>query len=229
MNILDIVLIIGILLYGLIGFRRGFTKQLVSFVGFILIVVLSFLLKNPLSNFFYDYLPFFEFGGVIKGVTVLNIIIYEVLAFIIIFAVLSIILKLLIKLTSVFEGILKATIILGIPSKILGFILGIIQGYIIAFFALFILNLPLFNQEKMVKDSMLGDKILNSSLILSNMTDGTLDMIEEFSKLKDKYEGSSATEFNQETFEIFLKYDILDEKTAYHLIESKKLKGLRIN
>ena len=84
MNIIDIGIILIIIMGGIVGFKRGFFNQLVSSIGFFVIVVLSFLLKNPLSVFLYEHLPFFKFGGIIKGVTVLNIFLYEIIAFIII-------------------------------------------------------------------------------------------------------------------------------------------------
>ena len=78
MNIVDIVILIFILFGGLIGWKQGFTKSLVNCVGYILIIVIAFVLKNPISEFFMMYLPFFDFFGLIKGLTVLNIALYEI-------------------------------------------------------------------------------------------------------------------------------------------------------
>ena len=44
MNIIDIGIILFILSGAIIGLKRGFTKQLVSSIGCILIVILSFIL-----------------------------------------------------------------------------------------------------------------------------------------------------------------------------------------
>ena len=49
MSILDIIIIIFIALGFLSGFRRGIIKQGVITFGTILVVVLAFLLKDPLS------------------------------------------------------------------------------------------------------------------------------------------------------------------------------------
>ena len=73
MKIVDIVILIIILLGAVIGFKRGFTRSLVSALGFIVIAILAYFLKNPLSILLYENLPFFKFGGILKGVTVLNI------------------------------------------------------------------------------------------------------------------------------------------------------------
>ena len=64
MNIVDILIIIFILFGALLGFKRGFTRELLSLVGIFLILILSFILKNPISVFLYNNLPFFNFGGI---------------------------------------------------------------------------------------------------------------------------------------------------------------------
>ena len=53
MNYVDIIILMIILAGGIIGFKRGVIKQSVLTIGMILVVVLSFLLKNPLSAFLY--------------------------------------------------------------------------------------------------------------------------------------------------------------------------------
>ena len=107
MNIVDVLIILIIVAGGLIGFRKGFTEELVSFVGVILVVVLSFLLKNPVSAFLYEHLPFFNFGGALKGITSLNILLYEIIALLIVMSVLLVILKITTLATRVFEKLLK--------------------------------------------------------------------------------------------------------------------------
>ena len=88
MNIVDIIILVFIVLSAFVGFSRGFFKQTIMFVGTILVICLSFIFKNPLSLFMYKNLPFFKFGGL----TSLNILLYEILAFIILIVVLSIVL-----------------------------------------------------------------------------------------------------------------------------------------
>ena len=142
MNYIDILIIIFIAFGALLGFKRGFTRELLSLIGIFVVLILSFILKNPVSVFLYNNLPFFTFGGIFKDITVLNILVYEVLAFFIVFFVLSILLKILFMVTKIFEKILNLTIILGIFSKILGALVGIIKHVIYVFIILFILKLP---------------------------------------------------------------------------------------
>lgn len=223
MNIIDIG-IIGILAFGaIVGLKRGFTTQLLSFVGFIIIVILAFMFKNPVSSFLYDYLPFFKFEGLFKGITVLNIALYEVVAFFIIFALLMIVFKLLLYVTKVFEKILKMTIVLGIPSKILGALVGVLEYYIIVFMLLYMTTLPFFNWD-MVKESKLRPYILEKTPFLSEYTEKPLVVMNEFSKLMELYKYSSnPDDFNLAALDLFLKYDVIDIDTVVKLYENKKL------
>ena len=74
MNIVDALIIVCFFLGIMSGMRRGLIKQTVFLVGLILILVVSFYLKNPVASLLYKNLPFFNFGGVFEGVAVLNIL-----------------------------------------------------------------------------------------------------------------------------------------------------------
>ena len=222
MDILDIIILIIILFNALLGFKRGFTKELVSFIGFFLIIVLAFILKNPISELMYENLPFFTFGGLFKGVTALNILLYEIIAFFIVVAILTVIFKVLLFATTIFEKLLKFTIILGIPSKILGMIVGIVEGVTISFILLYILSLPLFSINT---NSNLKKQVLNNTPILSSMTKDFKNTIDEFSLLKEEYEIEKDTDkFNYDTLNILLKYKIITVSSAKNLNEKGKLK-----
>ena len=225
MNIVDLIIIILILFGAVIGFKRGFTKSLVSAVGLIAIVIIAFLLKNPVSTVLYEHLPFFQFGGVIKGVTVLNIALYELLAFIIVLAILGIVLKILMIATSIFERILTLTIILGIPSKILGAVIGALEWFILVFIGLYVLNMPVVNVKE-IDNSTLAPKILNNTPILSGVIKDTNDVINEFASIKDRYTDKNVdtNEFNKETLELFLKYNVVSVDSVDKLIKDNKLK-----
>lgn len=223
MNIIDVVIILILLMGAVIGFKRGLTGSLLNFLGFILVIVLAYLLKNPVSALMYQFLPFFKFGGIIKGVTVLNIALYEFIAFLLVASILMAILKLVIFASSLFEKLLTFTIILGIPSKILGAIIGIIQHFIIIFIVLYLLSLPFFNIP-ILNESKYKDKILNSTPILSKVVGDTLDVIYEFGELKDKYEViDDPNQFNLETLDLFLKHKVITVDAVKDLIKNNKL------
>lgn len=224
MNIIDVIIILIILSGGVVGFKNGLTKQLVSFFGFIIVLVLSFLLKNFVSEILYTYLPFFKFGGILKGVTVLNIALYEVIAFLLVFSILMIVFRLLLTFTSIFEKILKFTIILGIPSKILGAIVGMVEYVLVAFIAIYAFSLPMFKIDGF-ENSKLKEPLLTKIPFLSNAANNTLKGFEEFEALKDKYDDkeTNASEFNLETLDLFLKYNIVTVDSIDKLVEKDKL------
>lgn len=224
MNMIDALIILGILFCGAMGFKKGFTKELVSFLGFFLVVVLAFVLKNPISKILYQNLPFFTFGGVLKGVTALNIIVYEVLAFFIVVFLLTFVWKILLFATSIFEKLLNMTIILGIPSKILGMIVGIVEGFVWAFILLYIFTLPIFHIDEM-QNAKLAAPILKNTPILSEFTKDFKRALDEFAELKEDYkEKGNAEEFNYNTLEILLKYNIIEVDAAKELEKKGKLK-----
>ena len=223
MNVVDWGIFLFIILGGFVGFKRGFTKSLVSCVGFTGIAVLAFLLKNPLSVLFYENLPFFKFGGIFKGITSLNILLYEIIAFFIVVAVLTILWKILLFATSIFEGILTATVVLGIPSKILGAIIGLIENYVVVFIVLFIMTLPVFDLS-IVKDSKWGNPILHHTPVLAGMVEKTMNVIDDFMSLKEKYQtATNSNQFNLETLDLFLHYHVIDIQSVEKLIEKDKL------
>ncbi len=223
MNIVDIVIVLFLLFGVVIGWKRGFTKQLIGSLGFILIVVISFLLKNPISIFFYEHFPFFKFTGILKGVTVLNIALYEILAFGVIFSLLLVVYKILLFTTSIFEKALKFTIILGIPSKILGAILGFFEYFIFTFIILYLLSFPgfsigIFNQSK------LKDPILTKTPFLAQTVKNSMNVIQDFESLKEKYETvNNPREFNRETLDLFLQYKIVTVDSIDYLIDHQKI------
>lgn len=224
MEIVDIIILIIILFGAVIGFKRGFTRSLVSALGFIVIAILAFFLKNPLSVLLYENLPFFKFGGILKGVTVLNIALYELLAFVIVLAILGVVLKILMIATSVFEKLLKMTIILGIPSKIMGAIVGAVESFVIVFIALYIVSLPMFNIS-FIENSKWKKQILNNTPVLSAFSKKTMGVVDEFSGIKEKYKDNNknAEEFNKEVLDLFLKYDVVKVSSIDKLVEKGKL------
>ncbi len=228
MGIVDIVILIFLAFGALIGFKRGFTRQLVSLVGIFVIIILSFLFKNPVSVFLYNNLPFFNFGGIFKDITVLNILVYEVIAFFIVFFVLTIIFRILVKITNIFEKILNATIILGIPSKILGAVLGVVQNLIYTFIILYILSLPTFNLT-IIKDSKVGNLILDKTPILNKIANKTISVFNQVVELKEEYDTTTNVgEYNQKTLNIMIDSGVITEENAKRLIEKGKIKGVTI-
>lgn len=223
MSIVDILVIAIIIICAVLGFKRGLIHSLVAFVGTILILVLSFMFKNYVSIILYENLPFLKFSGFFKNVSVINILFYELIAFLILMIVLGILLGIFVKVSRLIEKILKATIILSIPSKIAGAIIGLVEGYIICFALLYILSLSIFNIPEM-QNSKYRAFILEETPLLASLNENTTAMINDFESLKESYNGKDANEFNLQSLDLFLKYDIISIDSVDKLIEKDKLK-----
>ena len=221
MNILDAVIIIILILGIMGGFKRGFVKEVVLLIGLIAVLVISYYLKNPASTFLYKHLPFFNFNGIFKGVSVINILLYEVIAFLIVFIVLYLVLRVLLKISGLIESLLKATIILGFFSKIAGGIVGFIESYIIVFIILFIANQP-FIRISGIEDSKVAKFMLNNTIILSGTVENTNKVIEEIYDLSKTYK-NDGKEFNNKAIELFVKYEIISEENIEYLREKGKI------
>lgn len=223
MGIVDILIIIFILSFGILGSKRGFFKQTVTTVGSILVFVLAYYFKDGVANFLTFNLPFFNFKGEILGLTSLNIIMYQLIAFLLMVLIFSGILAIIIKITGIFEKILRLTIVLGIPSKILGFILGLVEGYVITYIILFILMLPILKID-IIDNSSFARPILKSSPVISNIVGTTkdtclsiYDLVNDYSKDKDK------DKFNKEAIRIMLSNNMITKSYVEELINKGKL------
>ena len=221
MNILDAV-IITILIVGVLGgMSRGLIKQAVLLIGLVVCLVFAFSLRTPIATFMYEYLPFFKFGGLFSGVSIINILLYELIAFLIIFSLLYLVLRILLKITGIIEKILDMTIILGFFSKIGGGIVGFIEAYILVFVFLFVCNQP-FIRVTGLDSSKVGNFILDKTPVMSGAIEDTRKAINEVYTLTTKYKNDK-NKLNEETIKLFIKYDIITEENVQKLREKGKL------
>lgn len=223
MNIVDILILIVLIGFTIKGFKEGAIKEGVSFLGGILVLVLSFILKNPVSVFLYDKLPFLNFEGIFSGITVMNILVYEAIAFIIVASILLIIFKILIKLSNILEFLVKITIILELPSKIIGAVLGFLEGYLIAFILLFVAY-EFQDTKGFIDNSKYGNRIISETPVLSNAAEPMYNSVLEIYTVAEKYANTTDKgEANLEALEILLKYDIITPENAKKLVEDDKI------
>ena len=222
MGTIDLIIIILLLIGGVVGFKEGAIKKLTSFIGLFVVVVLAFILKNKLSVYFYENLPFLDLWGVFKGVQILNVVFYELVAFVIIASVLMIGYRLLLIITGLIEKILKATVILSIPSKLLGFVIGIIESYVWIYIFIFILTLPVVNFKE-VYTSKIANSMLKDTPILSTFTSKTVDVYNDIYKIVVNRKDKTNKELNEETMDLMLNYDIITKESAQKLIDSNKV------
>ena len=223
MNIVDILILILLLSYALKGFKSGAIKELVTFAGSFLVLIIAYILKNPVSVYMYENLPFFKFGGMFAGVSVLNIVIYELIAFVGVAAILMIIYRVIVFGTNIIETILKVTVILEIPSKIIGLLIGFVEGIVVVFLILFI-SMQFNYTRSYIDESKFGNIILTKTPVLSDATEGIYKSLEEIYNVANEYkDNGDKTNVNLEAFDILLKYKILDVENANVLITNNKL------
>lgn len=223
MNIVDYIIIAITVLFFIKGYTNGIIKEGVSFLGFILVFILAFSLKNPVSIAMYKNLPFFNIGGLLKGISVINILIYEMAAFVLVLSILMILFKLILKLTKLVDKILKMTIILNIPSRILGGILGIVEGVIISFVIVFVM-LGINKTRNYVTESKYGEDMLTKIPMVSGLTKPIYKSYNEIITLGKEYKDSDDRDkANKEALDVLLKYKIIDEKNADYLVKTGKI------
>ena len=221
-SLVDAIIILLILMGGIVGYKNGFIKEGMQFVGMLFIVIVSFLLKDSLMVLLYENLPFFNFFGFIKGISAINILFYQLIAFLIIFLALTFILKVLIVITGFIEWMLKLTIFLKIPSKILGIFVGILEFYVYTFIILYVLNMPVFNLSY-VADSKYGEAILNNTPILSTMVDDTVKAYTDvWEIIKDKDDMTNA-EVNTLVLVKLLDNKLITVDSAKKLVDANKI------
>ena len=151
----------------------------------------------------YEYLPFYNFFGIIRGLSAINILLYQMLAFLIIFAALTFVLRVLLVITGLIEWLLKLTIFLRGISKIVGIFVGALEYYVYIFIALYILSTPAFNLQY-IEESKIGNYILNNTPILTQMTDNTINIYTEVWNIIKKKEDKTNEEINTEMLKILL-------------------------
>ncbi len=223
MNIIDIVIILLIILGAVIGFKQGAIKRLTSFVGMFVVVIAAFLLKNPVSVLLYENLPFTNCFGLFNGVAILNVLMYEIIAFLLVLAVLTFALRVVLTVTGLVELLLKLTVFLSIPSKIFGIFVGALEAYVYVFIFLVILNLPFINFD-MVKESTLADKIVNESFVISDITRDTIDTYSDvYEILKNDNNERTSAEINEDVLDIFIEHSVVTEESAIKLINMNKI------
>lgn len=218
-SLVDAFIVLFIILGGIVGFKNGAIKEGTKFLGLFLVIIISFLLKDQLMILLYENLPFFNFFGVIKGLSAVNILFYQLISFLIIFSALMFLLKVLLVITGLIEWLLKLTIFLSFPSKVLGILVGAVEFYVYLFIALYVLNMPIFNLE-LINESKFGNIILEDTPILSDLVDNTVEVYSDvWSIIKNRGELTNK-QVNTLILATLLDNDLITIDSARKLVES---------
>lgn len=221
MNLVDFIIIAFFTLSIFNGFRKGAVSSVVTLVGTIAVFILAFYLKTPVSIFMYEHLPFISINGVFENITVINILIYEGLSFLLTLGVLALVVKILARVTGLIDKILSKLILLGLPSKILGAIVGLLQGYLVVFLILFIIA-SFTKPSTYIQESKISNIILNKTPVLSNVVDNTVVSVTEVYEIC--LTRANREQANLESLDVLMKYEVLSYESANNLLATGKLK-----
>lgn len=221
-NLVDAFIIVFIVLGGIVGYKNGAIKEGIQFIGFLIAVIIAFLFKDSLMVMLYENLPFFNFFGFIKGIDAMNILFYQLVAFLFIFLLLMFILKILVVITGAIEFLLKLTVFLRIPSKLIGIVVGIVEFYVYIFIVIYILNMPIFNLT-FVSESKFGNGILENTPILSTFVDDTVMVYSEVWDIIKNRDDKSNSEVNSMVLATMLDNKLITINSARKLVESNKI------
>lgn len=223
-NILDIFIIMMLIMFVIVGFKRGVIKELVSLIGIIIIFILSWSLKNYIGNFLCIIFPFFKFIGPLKDIDAINILVYQGIAFMIVFVILLSLYSISLKISRVIQKIVNMTIILWLPSKILGGIVSLIKGYLIIMIISILLIIP-FGNLSIFRESKIMNYMLYETPIISNYTDNFIEPVKQIYDLSNDISNETITaqEANKRSINIMIKYKITNQSTVNDLIKLKKL------
>ena len=222
MNVVDVIIIALLILGGVAGFKAGVIKKLTDFIGMFVVIILAFYLKNYISVIMYENLPFFNFFGLINGIDTLNILLYEVIAFLVIFIALLFVLKVVLMLTGLVEKILKATVILSIPSKLLGIVVGVTEMYVYLFLILVIVSLPIFDSS-FLKDSKMNNFILNNTPVLSGVSKEIIDIYGDVYNIIDNRKNKTNEQLNEEILKVLIDKKVVTKESAKKLVDRNKI------
>ena len=222
MNVVDVIIIALLILGGVAGFKAGVIKKLTDFIGMFVVIILAFYLKNYISVIMYENLPFFNFFGLINGIDALNILLYEVIAFLVIFIALLFVLKVVLMLTGLVEKILKATVILSIPSKLLGIVVGVIEMYVYLFLILVIVSLPIFDSS-FLRNSKMNNFILNNTPVLSSVSEEIIDIYGDVYNIIDNRKNKTNEQLNEEILKVLIDKKVVTKESAKKLVDKNKI------
>lgn len=224
LNIFDVGIILLLIMFLIVGFKNGVIREAFALIGIIAVFILSFVFKGLLGNLMCIILPFFKLSGVIEGFSVINILIYQIIAFMLVFAILLTIYEIFLKISKFIQKLVNLTIILILPSKLLGAVVSLIKGVIVLYAVFIVLMIPLKNSELFTGSTMVN-QILYKTPILSQSSNNFINTVEEIYNLAEKVSNKkiSTNAANLELLDMMLKHKIVNKSTVESLVKLHKL------
>ena len=215
-NVIDglIVLFLGIGLF--VGYKRGAIGMLVSLISTILIFYLSYYFRRPLATFLYTNMPSINLGSGFENVFSINILFYNVVAFVLLFVVLSAIFGIVVQVGNLFSKIVDKTVVLTLPSKLIGMFIGLLEAYVFCFIFLLVFSSISFSNNY-INSSKLTNVILNKTPLTTDFN----NIHKAFQKINDM---KGDKNIGKESLDILKEYNIIDQEKIEKLVDSGKIK-----
>lgn len=221
MNVVDIVIIVLAVLGGINGYRKGIVRTSIQLVGSAAIAILSYTFKDILADFLIDFMPFLQYKGAFLGLSSINIVVYQIVSFVVIYVLFYCLLNILLGASGLIDTLIKLTVVLKTPSKIMAGLLGILDGLVFAFLLAFV-ALHLGLSEKYVMESKMGIILLERTPFLSTvMAKSTLSLEEICNLVNYRDESVDDNTLNAEVLQTLIHYKIITSQKAMEIKKEK--------
>ena len=222
MCIIDFISLAVIILFIVLGYKRGVIKTGIQFIGLLAVLVLSFAFKVYLANFLMKYLPFFDLAGSFKGITAINILIYNLLSFIFLFVIFYCLFSIILSLSDIVNKIVELAVVLEKPSKLLGAVVGLFEGVIIAFLMTFILFHVSFTQP-LIGGSKFSIVLLERTPIIGTMAVPTTLVLEDINNIiVNAGENEQTEDLNFKVINTLIYHRYITRESAQELVDNNK-------
>lgn len=214
-GIMNIIMVVWLILGFVIGIFTGFLERTIRVIEMFIIVLLSLFIKNPISALLYKYLPFIDFK-----IKVVNILMYEIIAFVIVAIIIIIIIKLLNKAINLVESVFAFILNIGFPKRILGGVITFCEGafylYIFIFIVFFIstaYNMPI--------EGSLANKYFDRAPVLSQTLGPIFKSSVDIASISNAIKDKDLVECK--SLDTLLAYKIISKENAKYLVDKNKL------
>ena len=226
MAILDGIIIILITFGVLYGTKRGFLNGIVSLAGLFIAFIFGILFRGMIADVLLKGMPFLKFSGSYKGMSSLNILFYEAIAFVLIFLFFISLLSIILKLTGVLQKVIDYSIVLTLPSKILGVIVGVLNALIISYAMSFVM-LNMNSTRWLVHESKIANFLLKNTIIVPNVSKKYYESTKDVNDIIDKCKHQkNKKKCNKDVANTLIKNKVVSKDKVIELIESGKLKNI---
>ena len=217
MDFFDILIYVSIIFFAIVGFNNGFFKSIINIIGFIVSLFVTHILRATVAELLIVNLPFLDVGSFLKTAPALNILLYQLLAFILLFVIAELVYNLLISILGLSDLALRLGVKTGIVSKILGIFSGVIEGVLIIFLCVFILSQP-FIKLNISDNSTVAKDILKRIPFVSDWNSDFINVFDGIQELTD-----SETITNANVLTLFLNEKMVTKDTVKKLLELHKI------